>query len=89
MARTFRATLEMPARAKSAHGKVVIAPEVVEELGLQPGESLRAVMRGTEFTGKVLGSQKSPALQVPGDVVRALGLREGQGVRVTVLGRAG
>jgi antitoxin component of MazEF toxin-antitoxin module len=30
---------------------------------------------------------KSPGLLVPIDVVRSLGLREGQGVRVTVHGR--
>jgi antitoxin component of MazEF toxin-antitoxin module len=89
VSRTFRATLEIPAQSRGAHGRVTLAAEVVEELGLQPGESLRAVMRGTEFTGKVLGSQKSPGLQVPGDVLRALSLRDGQGVRVTVLGRAG
>jgi len=59
----------------------------VEELGLRPGETLRASMRGTQFTGKVHGSMKSPGLLVPIDVVRSLGLREGQGVRVTVHGR--
>jgi antitoxin component of MazEF toxin-antitoxin module len=88
VARTFRATLEISPQGRT-NGKVVIAPEVVDELGLHPGDALRAVVRGTEFTGKVLGSQRSPALQVPGEVVRSLGLREGQGLRVTVIGRAG
>jgi antitoxin component of MazEF toxin-antitoxin module len=65
-----------------------LANDVVDELGLRPGESLRASLRGTEFTGKVAGSLKAPGLVVPEDVVRALGLREGQGVRLTVLGRS-
>lgn len=62
--------------------------EVVSELGLKPGETIRASMRGTEFTGRVHGSLRAPGLLVPIDVIRALGLREGQGVRVTVHGRA-
>lgn len=69
--------------------RVPIAPEVAEELGLRPGESLRASLRGTEFTGKVSGSLRAPSLAVPMDVVTTLGIREGQGVRLTVLGRAG
>ena len=87
MARTFRATLSLSMQGKTAYGKVPIDETVVEELGLRPGETLRASMRGTQFTGKVHGSIKSPGLLVPIDVVRSLGLREGQGVRVTVHGR--
>ena len=87
MARTFRATLSLSMQGKIAYGKVPIDETVVEELGLRPGETLRASMRGTQFTGKVHGSMKSPGLLVPIDVVRSLGLREGQGVRVTVHGR--
>ena len=74
-------------QGKTAYGKVPIDETVVEELGLRPGETLRASMRGTQFTGKVHGSMKAPGLLVPIDVVRSLGLREGQGVRVTVHGR--
>lgn len=88
MARTFRATLAMSEHGKASHGKVPLDPDIVAELGLMPGENLRASMRGTEFTGKVLGSLKTPGLLVPIEVVRNLGLREGQGVRVTVIGRA-
>ena len=87
MARTFRATLSLSMQGKTAYGKVPIDETVVEELGLRPGETLRAEMRGTQFTGKVHGSMKAPGLLVPIDVVRSLGLREGQGVRVTVHGR--
>jgi hypothetical protein len=87
LARTFRATLSLSMQGKTAYGKVPIDETVVEELGLRPGETLRASMRGTQFTGKVHGSMKSPGLLVPIDVVRSLGLREGQGVRVTVHGR--
>jgi len=87
LARTFRATLALSMQGKTAYGKVPIDETVVEELGLRPGETLRASMRGTQFTGKVHGSMKSPGLLVPIDVVRSLGLREGQGVRVTVHGR--
>jgi antitoxin component of MazEF toxin-antitoxin module len=85
----FRATLEMTMHNKNPYARVPIATEVVEELGLRPGDTLKASMRGTEFTGKVHGSLKTPGLLVPMDVVRTLGLREGQGVRITVLGRAG
>ncbi len=87
MSRTFRATLSLSQQGKTTYGKVPIDSEVVEEMGLRPGETLRASMRGTQFTGKVFGSMRSPGLLVPLDVVRSLGLREGQGVRVTVLGR--
>jgi antitoxin component of MazEF toxin-antitoxin module len=87
LARTFRATLSLSMQGKTAYGKVPIDETVVEELGLRPGETLRASMRGTQFTGKVHGSMKSPGLLVPIDVVHSLGLREGQGVRVTVHGR--
>ena len=75
-------------QGKTTYGKVPIDEGVVSELGLRPGETLRASMRGTQFTGKVFGSLKTPGLLVPIDVVRSLGLREGQGVRVTVHGRA-
>jgi antitoxin component of MazEF toxin-antitoxin module len=87
LARTFRATISISMQGKSTFGKVPIDAEVVDDLGLKPGETLRASMRGTNFTGKVFGSMKSPGLLVPIDVVRSLGLREGQGVRVTVHGR--
>jgi len=85
----FRATLEMTMHNKSAYARVPIAPEIVSDLGLRPGDTLRASLRGTEFTGKVHGSLRTPGLLVPMDVVETLGLREGQGVRVTVIGRAG
>ncbi len=88
MARTFRATLTLSLHGKSTEGKVPIDETVVDEMGLKPGEVVRASMRGTQFTGKVSGSLRSPGLQVPMDVVRSLGLRDGQGVRVTVHGRA-
>ena len=84
MARTFRATVTMGGQV----ARVPIAADVAEELGLRPGESLRASLRGTEFTGKVSGSLKSPSLAVPIDVINALGIRAGQGVRLTVLGRS-
>ena len=86
MARTFRSTISL---AGDGQARVPLAAEVVDELGPRPGESLRASMRGTEFTGKVAGSLKSPGLVIPEDVVRSLGLREGQGVRLTVIGRTG
>lgn len=85
MARTFRSTVSL---AGNGQARVPLAPEVVDEIGPRPGESLKASMRGTEFTGKVAGSLKSPGLVIPEDVVRALGLREGQGVRLTVIGRS-
>lgn len=88
MATTFQATISLSLQGKTTFGKIPIEAAVVEEMGLRPGESLRASMRKTEFTGKVHGSLKSPGLLVPMEVVRALGLRDGQGVRVTVLGRA-
>lgn len=74
---------------KSPYARVPIAAEVVSDLGLRPGDTLRASMRGQEFTGRVHGSLRTPGLLVPMDVVQSLGLREGQGVRITVLGRAG
>ena len=89
MARTFRATITISDSGRSPVARVPIAPEVAEELGLRPGESLRASMRGTEFTGKVSGSLRAPSLAVPMDVINTLGIREGQGVRMTVIGRAG
>lgn len=88
MARTFRATLSFSVHNQTQYGKVPMDDEVVSELGLKPGETIRASMRGTEFTGRVHGSLRAPGLLVPIDVIRALGLREGQGVRVTVHGRA-
>jgi hypothetical protein len=87
--RMFRATLEMTMHQKSSYARVPIAQEIVSDLGLRPGDTLRASMRGTEFTGKVHGSLRTPGLLVPMDVVKTLGLREGQGVRITVIGRAG
>jgi len=88
MARTFRATLTMSLQGKTTQGRVPIAEEVVEEMGLKPGETVRASMRGTDFTAKVFGSLKSLGLLVPMDIISSLGLRDGQGVRVTVHGRA-
>ncbi|MCA1833209.1 MAG: hypothetical protein ABR548_01430 [Actinomycetota bacterium] len=85
MARTFRATISVSDKGEA---KVPLASEIVEELGPRPGENLKASMRGTEFTGRVAGSLRAPGLLIPEDVVRALGLREGQGVRLTVIGRA-
>jgi antitoxin component of MazEF toxin-antitoxin module len=87
VSRTFKATLEMTTQGQATFGKIQLEPSVVDELGLRPGEAVRAQMRGTDFTGKVHGSMKSPGLLVPLDVISALGLREGQGVRITVLGR--
>jgi hypothetical protein len=78
----------MSEQARRSVARVPIAPEVAEDLGLRPGESLRASLRGTEFTGKVAGSLTSPSLLVPIEVINALGIRAGQGVRLTVLGRA-
>lgn len=89
MARTFRATISITGSGRTPVARVPIAAEVAEELGLRPGESLRASLRGTEFTGTVSGSLRSPSLAVPMDVITALGIREGQGVRLTVIGRAG
>lgn len=88
MSRTFEATLSLTLREKTTQGKVPIDAAIVAEMGLKPGEALRASMRGKEFTGKVSGSLKSPGLQVPMDIINSLKLRDGQGVRVTVLGRA-
>lgn len=88
MARTFRATISFSGGGRTPVARVPIAPEIAEELGLRPGESLRASMRGAEFTGTVSGSLKSPSLSVPMDVITTLGIREGQGVRMTVIGRA-
>lgn len=88
MARTFRATVTVSEGSRQQVARVPIAPEVAEELGLRPGEALRASLRGQEFTGKVSGSLKAPNLAVPLDVVKALGIRSGQGVRLTVHGRA-
>lgn len=88
MPRTYRATLSFSVHNQTQYGKVPIDEQVAADLGLKPGETIRASLRGTEFTGKVHGSMRAPGLLVPIDVVRALGLREGQGVRVTVHGRA-
>lgn len=87
MAKTFRATLSLTKQGSSAVGRVDLDETVVSDLGLRPGESVRATLRGQDFTGKVHGSPGSPGLLVPIDIVRALGLRDGQGVRVTVHGR--
>lgn len=87
MARTFRATLTLSSQGKNTFGKIPLDADVVDDLGLQPGESVRASLRGTQFTGKVFGSLKTPGLLVPMDIVNSLGLREGQGVQLTVLGR--
>jgi antitoxin component of MazEF toxin-antitoxin module len=86
--RTFRATLTFSVHNQNHYGKVPIDETVVRDLGLKPGETVRASMRGTEFTGKLHGSLNAPGLLVPIDIVRALGLRDGQGVRLTVHGRA-
>lgn len=87
MPRTFKATLTLHLQGKTTYGKIPIEQTVVDDLGLRPGETVRASLRGQDFTGKVFGSLKTPGLLVPIDVVRALNLREGQGVRVTVHGR--
>jgi len=87
VARTFRATLTLSTQGKSTYGRVDLDESVVSDLGLRPGESVRASLRGTDFMGKVHGSPKTPGLLVPIDVIRSLGLREGQGVRLTVHGR--
>lgn len=87
MARTFRATLTLSTQGQTSYGRIDLDEAVVEDLGLRPGEAVRASLRGTDFTGRVHGSLKSPGLLVPIDVVRSLGLREGQGVRITIHGR--
>ncbi|MHB8513069.1 MAG: hypothetical protein ACYDCC_12925 [Actinomycetota bacterium] len=87
--RTFRATVTISTAGRSPVARVPIASEVADELGLRPGESLRASIRGAEFTGKVSGSLRTPSLAVPMDVINTLGIRAGQGVRLTVIGRAG
>lgn len=87
MARTFRATLEIATQGQSTFGKVPLDATIVEELGLRPGESIRAELRGTDFLGKVHGSMHAPSLLIPLDVLSAHGLREGQGVRLAILGR--
>ena len=88
MARTFRATLSLSLKGKTTSGRVPIDETLVTEMGLRPGETLRASMRGQQFNGRVAGSLRSPGLLIPIDVVNTLGLRDGQGVRVTVHGRA-
>lgn len=88
MARTFRATISLSLQGKTTYGKVPIDPALVEDMGLRPGEAVRASVRKTDFTGKVHGSLKAPGLLVPIDIVRALNLRDGQGVNITVYGRA-
>lgn len=87
MSRTFKATLTLHLRGKTTYGKVPIELSLVDDLGLRPGETVRASLRGQDFTGKVFGSLDTPGLLVPIDVVNALNLREGQGVRVTLHGR--
>ena len=77
----------MTKQGSSTVGRVDLDETVVSDLGLRPGESVRATLRGQDFTGKVHGSPATPSLLVPIDIVRALGLRDGQGVRVTVHGR--
>jgi len=88
VARTFRATLNLALQGRTTQGRVPIDEDVVKEMGLRPGESVRATMRGQDFTGRVFGSLRAPGLLIPMEVVSSLGLREGQGVRVTVHGRA-
>lgn len=88
MAKTFQATITLSLAGKTTYGKVPIDGQVVDEMGLRPGESVRASLRKQEFTGKVHGSLKSPGLLVPMDIVRSLNIRDGQGVRVTIHGRA-
>lgn len=86
--RTFRSTLTFSVHNQMQYGKVPLDEGVVADLGLRPGETVRASLRGTEFTGRIHGSIKAPGLLVPIDIVRSLGLRDGQGVRLTVHGRA-
>jgi len=56
----FRATLEMTMHNKSPYARVSIDGEVVSDLGLRPGDTLRASVRGTEFTGKVHDRSRRP-----------------------------
>ena len=87
MARTFRATLTLAMQGSNAVAKIPLDPEVVVDMGLRPGESVRASIRSTNFLGKVHGSSATPGLLVPADIVQSLGLREGQGLRITIHGR--
>lgn len=87
MASTFRATLTLAMQGANAVAKVPLDLEVVTDMGLRPGESVRATIRSTNFVGKVHGSSATPGLLIPADVVQTLGLREGQGLRVTIHGR--
>jgi hypothetical protein len=87
VAKTFKATLSISTQGNTSYGRIPLDEEVVEDLGLRPGESVRASLRGNDFTGKVHGSLRAPGLLIPLDVIRAAGVREGQGVRITVHGR--
>lgn len=87
MARTFQTTLSVTLQGQQSVGRVALDEGVIDDLGLRPGESVRASMRGTDFIGRVHGSPKQPGLLIPIEVVTRLGLREGQGVRITVHGR--
>lgn len=87
MSRTFQATLSVTLQGSSSVGRVDLDEQVVADLGLRPGETIRASLRGSEFLGRVHGGMSAPSLLIPMEVITKLGLREGQGVRVQVLGR--
>ncbi|MFP5225693.1 MAG: hypothetical protein ACLGH3_09130 [Actinomycetota bacterium] len=87
MARTFQATLTLTRQGQRSVGRVPLDDDVVSELGLRPGESVKASLRNNEFIGRVHGSPSSPGLLIPIEIITKLGLREGQGVKVSVHGR--
>ena len=87
MSRTFQATLSVTLQGSNSVGRVDLDETVVADLGLRPGETIRASLRGSEFLGRVHGGMSAPSLLIPMEVITKLGLREGQGVRVQVLGR--
>jgi len=87
VSRTFQATLSVTLQGSSSVGRVDLDEQVVADLGLRPGETVRASLRGSEFLGRVHGGMSAPSLLIPMEVITKLGLREGQGVRVQVIGR--
>lgn len=87
MARTFQATLTLTRQGQRSVGRVPLDETVVSELGLRPGESVKASLRGSEFIGRVHGSLNAPGLLIPIEIITKLGLREGQGVKLSVHGR--
>ena len=87
MSRTFQATLSVTLQGSSSVGRVDLDEQVVADLRLRPDETVRASLRGSEFLGRVHGGMSAPSLLIPMEVITKLGLREGQGVRVQVIGR--